>query len=105
MALAVAVLSTAWIANAWASSVVDARAKQAAISLKGVLERTTVADILISPATIELPEGRPFREIAKEGTGASLTVEIRRLWQVRCVVGHLDSRGHETVEIKACALR
>lgn len=103
LGLAVVIVGAAVGSNAWASAAVETEAKRDAARLEEVLSRTTVPEILLSPA--DLPADLAIRAIAKETDGASITLEVMRLWQVRCVTGHLNDAGKYRVDIEDCPLR
>lgn len=101
--LAGVLVGVAMFANAWASTMADSRAKEARVSFRHALQNVTAQDVLSS--NIRLPDGLDLRSVGREDDGATLTIEVTALWQVRCVTAHIDRNGVNEIRIRQCRLQ
>ena len=76
-------------ANRWASSEVDDRVSVTSAQLREALPTYDLLDLRVG--SDDLAERFPVRSVIEEPGGVRVNVEVSSLWQLRCVVGHVDS--------------
>ena len=76
-------------ANRWASSEVDNRVSVTSERLREALPTYDLFDLRVGAD--DLAQRFPVRSVIEEPGGVRVNVEVSSLWQLRCIVGHVDS--------------
>ncbi len=75
--------------NRWASSEVDNQVSVTSARLREALPTYDLLDLRVGAD--DLAQKFLVRSVIEEPGGVRVNVEVSSLWQLRCIVGHVDS--------------